>query len=77
MNNKKQTKEQKFYQAGFVKGAAEMLKACGDCTLCYGKGYSSQVGLRGGHTTTTYLPCKCARGKQIRKLIETAAKLGV
>ena len=53
----------------------EMLKACGGCKKCYGKGYGTQTRFARGSDDwngTEYewkLPtivfCKCARGKQL------------
>lgn len=51
------------HDAAYEAGAAKMLKACGGCDICYGKGYSTQ--LASGGRRAAILPCKCSRGKRI------------
>lgn len=61
-------------------------KAYGNCDLCFGKGYSTQLenysgrgesdigqgGIEVRGQTPYYLPCSCDRGKQIKEMIEKA-----
>ena len=49
----------------------QLIKAFGGCTLCYGKGYSTQQVKAEGddpRMITVYNSCTCDRGKQIDKL---------
>lgn len=45
----------------YKEGQMAMLKACGGCDICYGKGYSTQMLPRG----RILQPCGCERGRQI------------
>lgn len=57
------------YNSGFLKG----IKACGGCTLCYGKGYSTVLNDPHLGRGEKVLPCKCPRGKAIRELVATGS----
>ncbi len=61
----------------FEKGFDEALQACGGCTLCYGKGYSSTLkGYESSlHERIPYLApqisfCSCVRGQSLRDILE-------
>jgi len=75
----------KGYMTSFDEGKADMLKACGGCKKCYGKGYGTSISFIGNTDDfetrragvkpfriqqPLIVYCTCPRGKQLNKLLE-------